>query len=373
MERWSQDYPNNSLLKRLETNESYHLMAGLCYRLGIYEPLTAVLMRRLAAKSWTKIRKGTFSVNNIGAWATYLTCDLLSGDWVKGEEREDFESWCEERFSEIKALRDHLRHTMLRGSLFSPRETLQADLSINQIEAMLTQMKALYYGEAELVNAACQFLTEAVESARKLGDYQTAWQLRSLEDIFRRQWKDSPWHWLRGILPDSEQKTQDYLSSLIADGFVSFWTSQVAALEMQANLPDLKGGYLDDRIKRVVVSLPTSAGKTLLAELAIVKTLLNEPSGQIIYVTPSRALCEQISRKLAERLEPIGMRVSTLVGDTEGIGYEETLLGIDDEDGPPERGMFKPINVLIITPRKTIFPFSAASSVYRWSKPYCVR
>ena len=362
VERWREIYPNNPLLKRLETAESYHFMGGMCYRLGLYEPLTAVLMGRLAEKSRKKIDKHTFSVNNLGTWATYLTCDLLSGDWVKGEEREDFEAWSEAQFSEIKALRDHLRRTMPRGRLFSPRETLQADLSINQIEAVLTQMKALYHGEGKLVNTACQFLTQAVESTRKLGDYRVSWQLRSLQDIFQRQWRDSPWHRLREIFPESEQ-TESYLSSLISDGFVSFWTSQVQALEMRANLPDLKGGYLDDRMKRVVVSLPTSAGKTLLAELAIVKRLLNEPSGRAVYVAPSRALCEQVARKLAQRLEPIDMRVSTLVGDTEGIGYEDALLGIGYEDEPPERGMFKPINVLIVTPEKL-------SSIFRRRAPF---
>jgi helicase len=344
---WREVYPNSPLPKRLETAESDHFMAGLCYRLGLYEPLTAVLMGRLAAKSREKIRKEMFSVNTIGTWATCLTCELLSGDWVQKEGRDDFEGWSEAKLSEIQTLKAHLRRTMPRGRVFSPRETLQADLSLNQIEAMLTQMKALYFGEGKLVNPACQFLTDAVESARKLGDYRVSWQLRSLRDIFRRQWQDSPWNRLRGILPDSEQ-TESYLASLIADGFVTFWTSQVQALKMRANLPDLKGGYLDERIKRVVVSLPTSAGKTLLAELAIVKTLLNEPSGWVVYVTPSRALCEQSTRKLAQRLEPIGMRVSTFVGDTEGVGYEELLLSKE----PPERGMFQPINVLVITPEK---------------------
>ncbi len=340
--RWREDYPN---IKRLETPESYHFMAGLCYRLGIYEPLTAVLMGRLA-KRWEDVRTKAFSVNNLATWATYLTCELLSGNWVKVEDADDFEGWSEKRIVEIAALKDHLRRTMSRGKHFSPRETIQALLSMDQIEAVLTQMKALYHGKGELVNTACQLLTDAVKHARYLRDYQLSWQLRSLQDIFRRQWQDSPWNRLRGIFPDSEV-TESYLTSLVSDGFVSFWTSQLQALEMRANLPDLKGGYLDDRIKRVVVSLPTSSGKTLLAELAIVKTLLNEPSGRIVYVTPSRALCEQIVRKLAERLEPIGMRVSSLVGDTEGIGYEEDLL----------RGLFKPINVLIITPEKLSFLF----------------
>ena len=332
--------------KSLGSSDSHYLMAGLCYRLGVYEPCTAVLMGRLVHKLKRSfapdghfVESQPMSDSNVANWATYLTCYLLSGEWVN---QEDFEVWHDDRMEELNKLRTRMREGMSSVGQFLNRGITEIALNLHQVEAVLAQMGALYQGDEKEITRACESLMRSVDCARRLGDYESSWRLRSLHEIFQRQWKDSPWTRLKGILPASE-KSESYLEALVADGFVSFWTSQIHALQMRANVPDLQGGYLDERIKRVVISLPTSSGKTLLAELAIVKLLLTQPNARVIYIAPARTLCEQIARKLGARLEPIGMRVSTLVGDTESIAYERTL--------------FKPINVLVITPEKLSFLF----------------
>ncbi|MFQ6040549.1 MAG: DEAD/DEAH box helicase [Candidatus Poribacteria bacterium] len=343
LKHWETNQPSSETKatrswKSLGSSDSHYLMAGLCYRLGVYEPCTAVLMGRLAQKLHF-VENQPMSDSNATNWATYLTCYLLSGEWVN---REDFEVWHDDRMEELNKLRTRMREGMSSGGQVSSRHITEIALNLHQIGAVLTQMGALYRGEEKGISKAKKSLTRAVDCARKLGDYESSFKLRALRDIFQRQWNDSPWTRLKDILPASE-KTESYLEALIADGFVSFWTSQIRALEMRANLPDVQGGYLDERIKRVVISLPTSSGKTLLAELAIVKLLLSHSDARVIYVAPARTLCEQMARKLGARLEPIGIRVSTLVGDTESIAYERTL--------------FKPINVLVITPEKLSFLF----------------
>jgi replicative superfamily II helicase len=59
---------------------------------------------------------------------------------------------------------------------------------------------------------------------------------------------------------------------------------QIEALEMKSKHGELKGGYLDDKIRRVIINMPTSAGKSLIAELALAKLFSNEEA-QSVYTS----------------------------------------------------------------------------------------
>lgn len=94
---------------------------------------------------------------------------------------------------------------------------------------------------------------------------------------------------------------------------IELWPSQVAAAKRSQDLTD-----------DLVVALPTSAGKTRIAELCILRTLAADK--RVVYVTPLRALSAQVERDLSESLQPLGFSVSSLYGAA-GIeaGDEETL------------------------------------------------
>ena len=74
--------------------------------------------------------------------------------------------------------------------------------------------------------------------------------------------------------------------------------------------------HVVDRIFRdsrdIVVALPTSAGKTRIAELAILACLAQQR--RTVYVTPLRALSAQTEQVLARTFSPLGIRVSSLYG-----------------------------------------------------------
>lgn len=53
--------------------------------------------------------------------------------------------------------------------------------------------------------------------------------------------------------------------------------------------------------RRLVLSFPTSAGKTLLAQL-FVATHLQASSGRVCYVAPTHSLCREVRRSLDRRL-----------------------------------------------------------------------
>ncbi len=94
---------------------------------------------------------------------------------------------------------------------------------------------------------------------------------------------------------------------------IELWPSQLVAARRAQDLTD-----------DLVVALPTSAGKTRIAELCILRTLAADK--RVVYVTPLRALSAQVERDLSESLQPLGFSVSSLYGSA-GIesGDEETL------------------------------------------------
>ncbi len=94
---------------------------------------------------------------------------------------------------------------------------------------------------------------------------------------------------------------------------IELWPSQLAAAKRSLDIAD-----------DLVVALPTSAGKTRVAEFCILRTLAGEK--RVVYVTPLRALSAQVERDLAESLTPLGFSVSSLYGAA-GIesADEETL------------------------------------------------
>jgi replicative superfamily II helicase len=105
-------------------------------------------------------------------------------------------------------------------------------------------------------------------------------------------------------------------------------------------------GLLDQAATAVVVDIPTSGGKTLLAQFRMLQALnqFDAEKGWVAYVAPTRALTAQITRRLRRDFEPIGVRVEQLTGAVEIDTFEDDLL--------TETGDSPPFAVLISTPEK---------------------
>ena len=121
------------------------------------------------------------------------------------------------------------------------------------------------------------------------------------------------------------------------------WDSQIEALEGVDLQDGNKGNILSDNIKRALVTMPTSAGKTLIAEMLIVRALERYPDAKCIYVAPSRALVDEVESKLHYRLRFLGYKVASVVGSFEISEFEEAYLA--------------KINVAILTPEKLDYLF----------------
>ena len=106
----------------------------------------------------------------------------------------------------------------------------------------------------------------------------------------------------------------------------------------------LERGLLDPISRAIVVNLPTSSGKTLMAEFRILQTLNTfGKEGVTVYVVPTRALVNQVTARLRRDLgiAPLGVKVVKMSGAVEIDAFEESVLGEQ-----------KTFDILVTTPEK---------------------
>ncbi|HEY0013243.1 MAG TPA: DEAD/DEAH box helicase [Allosphingosinicella sp.] len=88
----------------------------------------------------------------------------------------------------------------------------------------------------------------------------------------------------------------------------------------------LSNNLLDPRQEAVVLQMPTSSGKTLMAELAAVQTVSSYADAKIIYLTPTRALATQVRRTLGADLSELDIVVTAAGSAFEEDPFELALL-----------------------------------------------
>jgi len=98
------------------------------------------------------------------------------------------------------------------------------------------------------------------------------------------------------------------------------WTSQQRAIQH---------GLLE-KDENFVVQMPTSAGKTFIAELSILKHLTEFPNKKCIYVAPFRALTSEKEIELSKYFSKLGYSVSALSGSYEVDSFQDVILSQTD-------------------------------------------
>jgi len=84
------------------------------------------------------------------------------------------------------------------------------------------------------------------------------------------------------------------------------------------------------------IALPTSAGKTRIAEFCILRALADKR--RVVYVTPLRALFRQVERVLARTFVPLGASVTSLYGAIGTSSVDaKTLANADVVVATPEK------------------------------------
>jgi len=103
----------------------------------------------------------------------------------------------------------------------------------------------------------------------------------------------------------------------------------------------LSDNLLDVASNVTVLQMPTSAGKTLLAEFNIIVTKALRADAKIVYIVPSRALVNQVYFDLKSDLEPLDFVIEKTSSAIEVDPTEDSFLNGDEK-----------IDVLVSTPEK---------------------
>ena len=137
----------------------------------------------------------------------------------------------------------------------------------------------------------------------------------------------------------------------VMKSFVRSLTAQARTVPIFEALPPQRQalrehGLLGSGHQAIIVSLPTSSGKTLIAEFRILSALnqFSEERGWVAYVAPTRALVNQIAVRLRRDFSPLDIIVEKVGPALEIDGAESSIL-MESEPGLQFR-------VLISTPEK---------------------
>ena len=176
---------------------------------------------------------------------------------------------------------------------------------------------ALRTGEQEYVSQASLLMDAARDLAGNVGLSTIWWVIRLARAFLDDLWSQSLHENIPrgpsddGRWPAYKRMRRVYIASLFTLDIanVELWPSQIAAATRAVDPED-----------DLVVSLPTSAGKTRIAELATLECLSREK--RVLLVTPLRALSAQTERVFRSRFAPLGFVVSSLYGKA-GIAHGE--------------------------------------------------
>jgi helicase len=78
--------------------------------------------------------------------------------------------------------------------------------------------------------------------------------------------------------------------------------------------------------KSLLLSVPTAAGKTLIAELAMLRSIILN-GGRCLYIAPLKALASEKYNDFKEKFSPLGIKVGISIGDASSYESAEKQLG----------------------------------------------
>jgi hypothetical protein len=216
---------------------------------------------------------------------------------------------------------DSVAHKLEGDDDFDQTEAVHSVLTSSFMRGLALFDHALTTGDTEVADQARSRLFTTADAARDLNAVSHWWTATLAAHLVDELWNLSLHQQVPALPPDHDDHARwrdlrrGYIQRLRGGkrAAIELWPSQLAAAKRALDLTD-----------DLVVALPTSAGKTRIAELCILRTLAAEK--RVVYVTPLRALSAQVERDLAESLQPLGFSVSSLYGAA-GIesGDEETL------------------------------------------------
>ena len=230
---------------------------------------------------------------------------------------------------------DRLSPTIDDGSSKISTKIYEYLLSLSMSKLLLF----FYKGESNLLEDAIEITADMLELLSEDLEPSFWWCIR-LYRIILMGFNDSAiWKILPPNFPDNQEDTNAFIKNLARRQpvpIVEFFISQREAIAKASEASGL------------VVSLPTSSGKTRIAEVAIFQTLL-DPESIVLYIAPFRSLAYEVEDTLEITFEKIGFPVSHLYG---GASFSKI-----------DRLEIENARIIVATPEKAKALFRAADDL----------
>jgi replicative superfamily II helicase len=236
---------------------------------------------------------------------------------------------------EAEAFSDEMIATGLRDGALSQDDALDRIFHASLNRAFSYFIEYPKTGHRSLFDRARELIDHGIQLALRTGFVDWWWLFYCTRYLFDEYDANAFWTVLSPMGGDDPDKR--FVEPYIRTNYIrripviELWRSQTAALPY-INEP-ARGSYC--------LKMPTSAGKTRIAELAILRFLLDhreDPTAKCVYVAPFRSLAVEIENSFRESFHPLGVRVSELYG-----GFEL---------GPIERLLMEETRIIVATPEK---------------------
>lgn len=218
------------------------------------------------------------------------------------------------------------------NSEFNADDAVLLALSATYFRALGLADTALTVGDPQRFARAIEGLAKLIGAASEVGNIPTWWVATLTIHLLRDLWEQSLHNQLpQGPRDDLPERwlalRRDFIAQLAVrrPPHIDLWPSQLEAARRSVDPKD-----------DLVIALPTSAGKTKIAELCILRALAD--GKRVIYVTPLRALSAQVERVLARTFVPLGATVTSLYGAIGASSIDQqTLVDADIVVATPEK------------------------------------
>src|SRR5690606_21934862 len=176
----------------------------------------------------------------------------------------------------------------------------------------------LNFGNQSLLEEAKKELETLKDIASIKEDVDVWWTIRLILIILRGIERASLWSVLTHHYNELPSLVSNFIFSHVfakRTKIHEFFTTQRSALEKVIKRKD-----------GVVISMPTSSGKTRIAEVAILDTKTKDEASKILFIAPYKSLAFEIENDLGRIFTPIGITVSQLYGGSLFSKIDEKLI-----------------------------------------------
>lgn len=288
--------------------------SAICYHIGGYHA-NAQCIAKLVGKKYLYIEEGEVEISNDPetnlTWFFRLALVyFLKRDIVK------LQHLAQRAISYVQAIQEKLISDSEEEQVIPDFENLYGHLFFQK--SLFNFTEYCKHGTLEQFRGTQKNIEKSYSYFQRTGDTRLniiASELRTLLKLFEAQ---STWSNIEKYGDELIQSPiwSTYLRNLALEkSIVEFWASQLKALQSELLTSD----------DSFVIQMPTSAGKTFIAELAILATLTNSSQKRCLYIAPYRALVNEIEDRLAETLGALGYRVSNLAGGFEFDSFQNFL------------------------------------------------